>query len=319
MCLIDVVVPVYNEQARAQPRRSAACTTTCAPVPVLRGASSIADNASTDATPRDRAPRWPRDLPGVDCCELDAKGPRPRAARRLVGAARRDVVCYMDVDLSTDLRALLPLVAPLVSGHSDVAIGTRLARGARVVRGRQARAHLARLQPACCTRRCARASPTPSAASRPCAPTPRARLLPDVRDDGWFFDTELLVLAQRARPAHPRGAGRLGRRPRLARGHRRAPRSTDLRGVARLLPPRAGRRASWPSASCSTLAYALLFLAAARPARRRRGANALALARHRGRPTRGQPAPHVRRARAARGLAAPARAWAPSSTCSRSA
>ena len=41
----------------------------------------------------------------------------------------------MDVDLSTDLNALLPLLAPLLSGHSDVAIGTRLARGARVIRG----------------------------------------------------------------------------------------------------------------------------------------------------------------------------------------
>src|SRR5207249_11487100 len=44
-------------------------------------------------------------------------------------------VAYMDVDLSTDLNALLPLLAPLLSGHSDVAIGTRLARGARVIRG----------------------------------------------------------------------------------------------------------------------------------------------------------------------------------------
>ena len=42
---------------------------------------------------------------------------------------------YMDVDLSTDLAALAPLVAPLISGHSDLAIGTRLGRGARVVRG----------------------------------------------------------------------------------------------------------------------------------------------------------------------------------------
>ena len=41
----------------------------------------------------------------------------------------------MDVDLSTDLNALLPLVAPLLSGHSDLAIGTRLARGSRVIRG----------------------------------------------------------------------------------------------------------------------------------------------------------------------------------------
>jgi hypothetical protein len=45
------------------------------------------------------------------------------------------VAAYMDVDLSTDLRALFPLVAPLLSGHSDVAIGSRLARGARVARG----------------------------------------------------------------------------------------------------------------------------------------------------------------------------------------
>jgi len=41
----------------------------------------------------------------------------------------------MDVDLSTGLNALLPLIAPLLSGHSDVAIGTRLAGGARVIRG----------------------------------------------------------------------------------------------------------------------------------------------------------------------------------------
>ena len=43
------------------------------------------------------------------------------------------VLAYCDVDLSTDLRALLPLVAPLISGHSDLAIGTRLSRSSRVV------------------------------------------------------------------------------------------------------------------------------------------------------------------------------------------
>lgn len=43
----------------------------------------------------------------------------------------------MDVDLSMKLDAFLPLVAPLLSGHSDLAIGSRLARGATVVRGRK--------------------------------------------------------------------------------------------------------------------------------------------------------------------------------------
>ena len=51
-----------------------------------------------------------------------------------------DVLAYLDVDLSTNLNALLPLVAPLLSGHSDVAIGTRLAAGSRVIaRARSAR------------------------------------------------------------------------------------------------------------------------------------------------------------------------------------
>jgi hypothetical protein len=103
----------------------------------------------------------------------------------------------MDVDLSTDLRALLPLVAPLVSGHSDVAIGTRLARGSRVVRGARreviSRAYnrLLRLSLG------ARFSDAQCGFKAVRADVARA-LLPAVRDEAWFFDTELLVLAQRA-------------------------------------------------------------------------------------------------------------------------
>ena len=88
----------------------------------------IADNASTDGTTA-IARALARELPQVEALRLE---PRAAAARcappgRLAGATCR----YMDVDLSTDLRALLPLVAPLLSGHSDVAIGTRLAHGSR--------------------------------------------------------------------------------------------------------------------------------------------------------------------------------------------
>ena len=102
----------------------------------------------------------------------------------------------MDVDLSTDLRALLPLVAPLISGHSDVAIGSRLASGARVVRGPKreliSRAYnrllhatlRARFSDAQCGFKALRAD------------TAR-ELLADVSNEEWFFDTELLVQAQR--------------------------------------------------------------------------------------------------------------------------
>src|ERR1700712_813590 len=103
----------------------------------------------------------------------------------------------MDSDLSTDLAALLPLVAPLLSGHSDLAIGTRLSRGSRVVRGPKrevisrcynAILHVvlrARFSDAQCGFKAIRAD---------CA----RELLPLVHDRAWFFDTELLVLAERA-------------------------------------------------------------------------------------------------------------------------
>ena len=87
----------------------------------------IADNASTDATP-EIAARLADALPGVELLRLERKG-RGRALRAAWATSDARVVSYMDVDLSTDLRGLLPLVAPLLSGHSDLAIGTRLAQG----------------------------------------------------------------------------------------------------------------------------------------------------------------------------------------------
>ena len=101
---------------------------------------------------------------------LDEKG-RGRALHAVWSASDAQVLAYMDVDLSTDLAALLPLVAPLLSGHSDLAIGTRLvARLARRARP-QARGHLALLQRHPARRPARRASPTRSAASRRSAPT----------------------------------------------------------------------------------------------------------------------------------------------------
>jgi putative flippase GtrA len=103
----------------------------------------------------------------------------------------------MDVDLSTDLNALLPLVAPLVAGHRDVAIGTRLTRGSRVVRGPRreiiSRSYNTLLHGVLGTRfsdaQCGFKAIRSDVAER---------LLPLVQDTSWFFDTELLVLAERA-------------------------------------------------------------------------------------------------------------------------
>src|SRR5439155_1457575 len=94
---------------------------------------TIADNVSRDGTLA-VARRLAEELPGVRVMHLDAKG-RGRALRSAWTQSDAQVVTYMDVDLSTDLAALLPLVAPLVAGESDVGIGSRLARGAQTRRG----------------------------------------------------------------------------------------------------------------------------------------------------------------------------------------
>ncbi|WP_174536558.1 dolichyl-phosphate beta-glucosyltransferase [Micromonospora chalcea] len=192
--VLDVVVPVYNEETDLGPcvRRLHAHLTAHFPYPFR---ITVADNASVDGTPA-VARALADELPGVGVLRLDEKG-RGRALRAAWSASPAPVLAYMDVDLSTDLAALLPLVAPLISGHSDLAIGTRLARTSRVVRGAKreviSRGYnlllrgtlAARFSDAQCGFKAIRADVA-------------AELLPLVRDTGWFFDTELLVLAQRA-------------------------------------------------------------------------------------------------------------------------
>src|SRR5213080_2210978 len=129
---VDIVVPVRNEERDLAPsvRRLVAYLRESFP---FRARITIADNGSTDAT-WVIANRLARELPEVRAVHMDLPG-RGRALRAIWSQSEAEVLAYMDVDLSTDLNALLPLVAPLLSGHSDLAIGSRLSRSARVVRG----------------------------------------------------------------------------------------------------------------------------------------------------------------------------------------
>jgi putative flippase GtrA len=191
---VEVVVPVYNEEAdlEASVRRLHSYLSTTFPIPWT---VTIADNASTDRT-WGIACRLAADLDGVNALHLDQKG-RGRALREAWTRSAARVVAYMDVDLSTDLDALLPLVAPLVTGHSDVAIGTRLAPGSRVVRGpkREAISRAYNLL----LKTTLRSGFSDAQCGFKAVRTDVARaLLPSVEDQGWFFDTELLVVAERA-------------------------------------------------------------------------------------------------------------------------
>ncbi|HUR75754.1 MAG TPA: glycosyltransferase, partial [Sporichthya sp.] len=130
--VLDVVVPVYNEEIDLEPcvRRLHAHLSSELPYTFR---ITVADNASTDTT-LELADRLAAAYAHVRVVHLPEKG-RGRALRQVWLESDAAVLCYMDVDLSTDLAGLLPLIAPLVSGHSDVAIGTRLHPGSRVVRG----------------------------------------------------------------------------------------------------------------------------------------------------------------------------------------
>lgn len=192
--VVEVVVPVYNEAVdlAASVERLHDFLASEVPYPCT---VTVADNASTDDTWA-VARRLCDRLDGVRAVHLDLKG-RGRALKAVWQASPAPVVAYMDVDLSTDLRGFLPLVAPLISGHSDLAIGSRLARDSRVTRGPKrefvSRCYnlllhtllRVRFSDAQCGFKAMRGSVA-------------RRLLPYVRDDNWFFDTEALVLAQRA-------------------------------------------------------------------------------------------------------------------------
>jgi putative flippase GtrA len=191
--VLDVAIPVYNEERDLEPcvRRLHAYLRDTFPYPYQL---SIADNASTDATLA-VARRLAAELPGVRVVHLDEKG-RGRALRTVWSTSPAPVLAYLDVDMSTDLAALLPLVAPLISGHSDLAIGTRLSRGSRVVRGPR-RELVSRCYNLILRGTLAARFSDAQCGFKAIRREVAERLLPLVRDTGWFFDTELLVLAQR--------------------------------------------------------------------------------------------------------------------------
>jgi glycosyltransferase involved in cell wall biosynthesis len=193
--LVNVTIPVFNEAVRL-PRG----------LPVLHRflvercrfdfEVVIADNGSTDRTP-EIAHELVREYRGVRLLRLDEKG-RGRALKEAwgEGAGTAEVLTYMDVDLSTDLEAFPRLVEAVQSGGFDLAIGSRLTAGSRTTRGWKreltSRCYNRLIRMICGTRfadaQCGFKAMTRRAA---------IELLPRVEDDGWFFDTELLVLAGR--------------------------------------------------------------------------------------------------------------------------
>jgi glycosyltransferase involved in cell wall biosynthesis len=191
--LINVTLPVFNEAARL-PDGFARVRQFLAEHSRLAVEVVIVDNASTDGT-LDIARQLSREWEGTRVVRLDKKG-RGGALKHVWLESRADVLSYMDIDLSTDLAAFGPLVEALISGRFDLAVGSRLRPESATARcwQREAISHcyISLVKMVFRTRfsdaQCGFKAITREAA---------ARLLPAVEDTGWFFDTELLVLAEK--------------------------------------------------------------------------------------------------------------------------
>ncbi len=191
---LDIVVPVYNEEIvlESSVRRLVHYLANEVDRPWR---VTIADNASTDGT-AEIARRLEQELYGVRALILPRKG-RGYALKEAWGSSPAHVLAYVDVDLSTDLAAIPPLIAPLISGHSDIAIGTRLDHASRVTRAPK-REFISRSY-----NMLLRGALSVSFSDAQCGfkairRDVAQRLLPLIEDDGWFFDSELLIIAERS-------------------------------------------------------------------------------------------------------------------------
>ena len=190
---IDIIIPVYNEEQDLP-----------GSIATLHGYLQenlpydwriiVADNGSTDSTlavAQELSQRFPK----VEVLHLDQKG-RGRALRRAMLEGKADIAVYMDVDLSTDLKALPPLVDAIANEGYDICIGSRLMKGAQVERAFK-REFISRsynlLVKSMFFTRFKDAQCGFKALSRRAIQD----LVPLVQDQGWFFDSEMLILAEK--------------------------------------------------------------------------------------------------------------------------
>jgi glycosyltransferase involved in cell wall biosynthesis len=190
---VNVTIPVFNEEAQLASsigrlesflKERLACASEIV----------IADNASTDRTPA-IARKLGAEHSSVSVMCLKEKG-RGRAVKAAWTESGADICSYMDVDLSTDLEAFPAMIEALVSGRFDLATGSRLLKGSRTRRGLKreliSRAYNLLVRAVFRTRfsdaQCGFKAISKAAA---------VHLLPLIEDNGWFMDTELLVLAEK--------------------------------------------------------------------------------------------------------------------------
>jgi len=193
---IDIVIPVYNEQQALEKSITTLFNFLTENLKDFDWKIVIADNASLDNTFQIAKKLSEKNPQKISALRLEQKG-RGRAVKKAWRESRADIVSYMDVDLSTSLDHLRGLFEGLEKGF-DIAIGSRLKRGARV-KGRTLKREiisrcynmliklmfLTKFSDAQCGFK---------AVTRKVVQT----LIPHIKDNEWFFDSEMLIVGEKA-------------------------------------------------------------------------------------------------------------------------
>lgn len=192
--LIDIVVPVLNEEKILQKSITTLDEYMAKHLP-YRYQITIADNGSQDKT-LEIAKRLAEKYQSVRVVSLAERG-RGRALRQVWQNSPADILAYMDVDLSTSLDDFLPMIQLLVAGEAGVAIGSRLMKDSRTSRGVK-REFISR-----CYNNIIKWTSGTKFSDAQCGFKAIRRdiaikFLPKIKDNEWFFDTELLIKTERA-------------------------------------------------------------------------------------------------------------------------
>jgi glycosyltransferase involved in cell wall biosynthesis len=190
---VDVVIPVLNEahvlaKSVAMVRKFLSENLAC------RWRVVIVDNGSTDGTDR-VAQELTQQHDDVGFVHLDQRG-RGRALRMAWMQSTAAIVSYMDVDLSTELAALPRAVQALAEEGYDIAIGSRLMRASQTKRSFK-REFISRMYNVFVKLVLFTKFSDAQCGFKVLTRQVVDHIVPQIQDQSWFFDTEMLVLAER--------------------------------------------------------------------------------------------------------------------------
>ncbi len=191
--LVDVLLPVYNEEHILEKSVVSLRQFLADNVKNFDWIITIGDNASTDDTLR-VAKELEKKFDDVVAEHLPLKG-RGRMVKYAWKKSNADILTYMDIDLSTDLNAFIPMVESIMDGY-DVSIGSRQFKGADVDRSIKreiiSRGYIKVLK-------LLLGFPYTDAQCGFKAVSKKvvSDLFDHIVDDEWFFDTELLHIANK--------------------------------------------------------------------------------------------------------------------------